>query len=182
MTENKTVKKHIRTAQVTQTKQDFITALIQLMADKPMVEISVAAVVTRAGYARRTFYRHFATLDDVLRQRIDELTFALYGQMTPQHTISFEKTVQTFFLFWEPHQDFLKLLAQNKRLYLLEESWSKNIGVSQLTKLPMEHADYFQQFALGGMFAMLRHWVQQGANESPQTMVTIATAIRHHLN
>ncbi|MFC6182030.1 TetR/AcrR family transcriptional regulator [Lactiplantibacillus daowaiensis] len=182
MAQNKTVKTHIRTAQINQTKQDFMTALTQLMADKPLVKISVAAVVTRAGYARRTFYRHFTTLDDVLRQRIDELTLLLYGQLSQQHTILFEETVQTFFSFWEPYQDFLKLLAQNNRLYLLEESWRKNLAASQLNELTMAYADYFQQFALGGMFAMLSHWIQQGAKESPQAMVTIATAIRRHLN
>ncbi|ETY72620.1 hypothetical protein LFAB_17115 [Lactiplantibacillus fabifermentans T30PCM01] len=182
MTQNETVKKHVRTVQIEQTKQDFTTALLQLMADQPLDKISVAAVVTRAGYARRTFYRHFTTLDDVLRAKIDALTLLLYQQLAHSHTFSFEETVQTFFVFWQPHQDLLKLLAQNNRLYLLEDSWSNNLADSQLSTIAMAHADYFQQFALGGMFAMLKHWVQQGATESPQAMVTIATAIRQHLN
>ncbi|CAJ1188126.1 TetR/AcrR family transcriptional regulator [Companilactobacillus nantensis] len=182
MNKNETVKKHIRTAQTNQTKQDLVIALIQLMNNKPLTKISVGDVVMRAGYARRTFYRHFSTLDDVLEQKIDELTLNLYQYHNQSPSQSFEETVQIFFLFWKQHQNFLLQLADNDRLYLLEESWSNNLVSSQLSNISMADADYFQQFALGGMFAMLRHWIQQGANESPQAMVKIATAIRQHLN
>lgn len=181
MEKNETDKKRVRRAQIAQTKTDFAIALSQLMAEKPLARISVAAVVARAGYARRTFYRHFATLDDILRERIDELTNELYEELAQPKAASFEIIVQKFFQFWEPHKVFLRQLANNERLFLLEQSWALNLGASQLTTIKVPNADYLQRFALGGMFALLVYWIEQGGHESPQAMAKIATSVREHL-
>ncbi len=181
MTENETDKRHQRIAQITQTQQDFVMALSQLLTTKPLNKITITDIVTRAGYSRRTFYRHFITLDDILIYRLDGLTTDLYELLSKQKDLTFNQVVLSFFEFWWSYRELLEQLSRNNRLYLLADSLTKNLSSSLLSQIKGANTDYLQQFAIGGMFAMLTHWVQQGTTKSPKEMAKIAQDIQIHL-
>ncbi|HAT53922.1 MAG TPA: hypothetical protein DCW31_01510 [Lactobacillus sp.] len=181
MNENETNKRHRRTAQIRHTQQDFVVALNQLLANKPLNKITVTNIVARAGYSRRTFYRHFLTLDDILIYQLNELTIELYELLSKQPSLPFKKVVLLFFEFWWPYRALLNQLRYNNRLYLLANSLTNNLSSSLLSKIKKPDTDYLQQFAIGGMFAMLTHWVQHGCTKSPKEMSKIAQEIQFHL-
>lgn len=55
------------------TAQEFAEALMQLLETRPLDEVRVMDIIERAGYSRKTFYRHF---DD----KTHLLNWALYAQ------------------------------------------------------------------------------------------------------
>ena len=65
-----TDKPTVRVQQVDQSLEWFQQALAQLLQQLPYAQITVSALATRAGLSRRTFYRHYESIDQVLNQLI----------------------------------------------------------------------------------------------------------------
>lgn len=180
MTTNETVLPR-RLNQINQTKQDLMSALLQLLAVRKLKTLTVTEVCQRAGYARRTFYRHFDDLTAVLAAVTDQLTTELYATIKTQQTTKFAEMVVVFFDFWQQHQNFLNILRDNHCLPLLEDSWINNIDQSSLAKLPGPNQNYAESFGIGGMFALLIQWIANHYQQSPAEMGTIAQKITAHL-
>ena len=54
-------------------KELFIRALLTLMHQKPLEDISIKEIVEEASLTRQTFYRHFTSKEDVLKTYLDYL-------------------------------------------------------------------------------------------------------------
>lgn len=72
---------------VRETKRRLYTALIALMHQKPLQEITVRELTTQAGVSRGTFYFHYSDLRELMQeleqQHLDHLQ-ALVEQLMPQ--------------------------------------------------------------------------------------------------
>ena len=55
------------------------SAFMELMLEKPYPEITVTDIITRAGVARASFYRNYASTSDILDSTIDKAV-ADFGQ------------------------------------------------------------------------------------------------------
>ncbi|MCC8358245.1 MAG: TetR/AcrR family transcriptional regulator [Oscillospiraceae bacterium] len=55
------------------------TALIHLLREKELQKISVTELVSRAGVSRATFYRNYATKEDLLAELSDSVTKEISG-------------------------------------------------------------------------------------------------------
>ena len=69
--ESVTVKNPKRLEQIQNTRNDFQTALLLILKEKRLETIKVAALAEKAGYSRRTFYRHYIEIGDILREISD---------------------------------------------------------------------------------------------------------------
>lgn len=170
-----------QTTKARQTQADFITALLTLLTERPFSSLRVIDVVNKAGYARRTFYHYFQSLEDVLTTYLNQLTCSLFSQLAQKNHQQFTEIVFYFFNFWQQHRQVLLLLQKNQLLHLLERAWLDNLQHSALASLPTKNASYLQNFAIGGTFAMLINWLNHGATKSPTEMVQIALDIKQHL-
>lgn len=159
----------------------MIRSLLTLMREKPFASITVIDLVNEAGYSRRTFYRHFSSLEDVLRLYINGLTLELFTYLGQGRNMAFETVVLRFFSFWKRQAPFLWLLQRNGLLYQLQASWLGNIDQSLLSQLEVRNLDYVERFSLGGMYALLSLWIDQGFSKSPKEMSLIGAEIRKHL-
>lgn len=185
--------------QAEQSRQMLSSALIKLMKIKPYKEISVAELSEKADLSRRTFYRHFNTIDDVLNYRLEKIAkdFSAYFWNTYDDS-NIYTIVKIFFSFWSEHKEFLFTLQKNNMLYLLLDrvmpAMRKNIRkmVPELLKENLTHhertafensleqIEYIFYFMAGGTFNLLVHWIENGASISANDMAEIATeAIRY---
>lgn len=180
MTSNVT-NKRVRAAQIEQTKADIRQAMLEMMQDQPFAELKIGTVMTKAGYARRTFYRHFDSLEDVLTESVDILIVELYDFLKQQQSTSFSEAVYWFFSFWNQHRDFLRLLQKNQRLMLVIQSMTQHLSESPLVQTDLQGMTYAQHFAIGGMGQMLITWLERGCVEEPAQMVSVAQKIVRHL-
>lgn len=173
--------KRIRIRQVNETRKTIVEALLQLLEKNKLSELTIEQVTSRAGYARRTFYRHFDSLDDVLTYEIDRNTKTMFETISAIEQLKFETMVEVLFNFWQAHQDLLSILNSNHRLYLIENSWLMNLDKSPLSHDDLKTDRYAQNFGLGGMYFMMMHWVNGGFTETPSEMKLVAERIRRHL-
>ncbi|MCH3921942.1 TetR/AcrR family transcriptional regulator [Limosilactobacillus sp.] len=178
MNENVTVK-HVRQRQIEQTQADFTEALYRLLKKEKLAKINIAQLCTTAGYARRTFYRHYSSVADLLLQEVDRQTLALMAQL--KNANDFEAVVQCFFTYWAQHTALLTILRQNDSFHLLINSWTHHLEDSELSQSDVKDNLYAQFFGVGGMFQMLYLWSWRDFQETPAQMQLIADQITDHL-
>lgn len=183
MTKNVTVRH--RNLQTQRTRADFFTALCELLTTEELSNLTIKDLCDRAGYSRRTFYRHFDSPVDILQQHLNKLIFSLFNSLRPvnQEQINFQQTVESFFSFWSQHLSLLELLNKQNLLYLLPQTATRNINNSFLadTLSKQPDAQFVQNFGISGMFALLETWLNTQSKHSPQEMGQIATIIQHRL-
>lgn len=178
MAKNVTVK-HVRQRQIEQTQGDFTEALYRLLKKEKLAKISIAQLCATAGYARRTFYRHYSSVDDLLLQEVDRQTLALMAQLKDAN--NFGAVVQRFFNYWTRHTELLTILRQNDCFHLLVNSWTHHLEDSELSQSDIKDNLYAQFFGMGGMFQMLYLWCWHDFQETPAQMQLIAGQIADHL-
>lgn len=71
---------------VQRTEQALFQAFTDLVLSRPYAEIKVADIIEAAGVGRSTFYEHYQSKDDVLRQAMSGLLAALADTITPHHS------------------------------------------------------------------------------------------------
>lgn len=98
------------------TRGKLCRALLQECSEQPLEEVSVAALVRRAGVGRATFYVHYASLEelavdacaDVVREAVDAL-HAWRGRPDPVHP---PPALAAFFVGLVPHADLYRTLLR----------------------------------------------------------------------
>ena len=146
-----------------QSKQWLVDALVTLMKDEAIEDISITEIVQTADLSRRTFYRAFKTKD--------------------QTPISFATTMQNFFTFWWQQKDLVRLLIRQGLFDRLNGVWQQN-AVAHYRDFPApwhpqgtdQEVNYIMAFALGGLTNILRLWLVQAHPESPEEIQRFAQA------
>lgn len=184
--------------QAEQSREMLAIALLKLMDNRMLKDISISELAETAYVSRRTFYRHFKTVDDVLNYHLEKIADDFATYFWNSHTDSSVRSIVTiYFAFWEQHKDFLYLLKKNNLLFILLESvmpaMRKNIRnsgektaidrfVTQKTtsilsfEKQSEHMEYIFYFMSGGAFNLLSRWLESGAVLSTNEMGEIAAA------
>jgi AcrR family transcriptional regulator len=87
------------------------TALFALLREKNYSDITISEVCAKAGLTRKTFYRDFDSLDDVI-------DFAVYARMNEYiqnaNPTSFGDYVLQFFNFCAQRKDILTLFSKSR--------------------------------------------------------------------
>jgi len=155
-------------------------ALIALIEEKPIDEVTVREVLDHAGVGRSTFYVHYRDKDDLflsqLEQGLEMWTTTLSRQQENSNRVA-------------PVAEFFAHVASAKRLYralvnsgrieaffeLAQGYFARGIEqrIKQSTELRNPHQDELtacsNAFA-GGLLSLLRWWIDRGAKESPRAM------------
>lgn len=177
-------------------RQLLAKGLLRLMEEKDYKSISVSELCAASDIARRTFYRHFETIDDVLSYQLGKLTEEFVSYFFQRYrSVSVEQMVIIFFEFWEQHLRFLQLLKKNHLLYVLPETVLpamrlkiREIGIGSdpntLTDAEaasfseylsrQDEIEYVFYFMSGGVLSLLSRWLESGGTLSPQEMGRIA--------
>ena len=99
-----------RTTITAHTKQNLIDAFWVLYCQKPLAQITVKEIVTRAGYNRSTFYEYFPDVAAVL-SAIEDALIPTIDTLPP--------FVGESYTIGMPIAQFLQLYQQNAKFYLV---------------------------------------------------------------
>lgn len=172
---------HRRQKQIEETKNNIKIAMLALMENQDIKKIKIADLMQKAGYTRRTFYRHFYSSEDVLKSIITDIVFELFAYLDNKDTEqNFAQTVTLFFNFWTQYTAILKKLKQQNLSYLLQSIAFENIQQSKLAVALKQQQNqvYIEYFALSGMFSLLTIWVDDNCQKSVEEMGQIAQEIK----
>lgn len=150
-------------------------ALLLLMSEVPYECITVTSLTDSARLSRRTFYRHYNSVDEVLDDMIQDKSDAFAAYRKNMAISDIKGLVRQFFSFWNKYRLFLDILRKNRLLHRLEDSFfvcdtSPDILVG-----------YAVRFASGAIWSLLFIWLERGFAETPEEMATITEQIIGHL-
>ena len=157
-------------------REMLVCALLVLMQERPYQEISIKDIAEKADLNRRTFYRNFASKDDILFYHGKQLVEQLGLSIQSKGLFTFRAICESYFEFWLLNLDFLELLQKNNLLYFLFEQFDQYHDQLHLFLPNVTHkeaAHFSVAFALGGFWSTLVQWLNTGAKQSPSYMADL---------
>ncbi|MEM7344029.1 MAG: TetR/AcrR family transcriptional regulator [Chloroflexota bacterium] len=176
MTEKKKDRRIRRTRKLLQ------DALIQLLRQKPLAKIQIKEIVEVADVSRPTFYQHFETKEQLLFSHVDdvfeEIRQAVFVDREDGDMPDLRQLMITSFKQWQLHQEAMQWVLQVDNKDLLIAALHTHIEmlrqefervVPPTTDLPELEA-YMSNFFAGGLYMLLKMWINNGMQESAETM------------
>jgi len=166
---------------IRRTHQRLGSALVQLMAEKPIDDITVQDVLDRASVGRSTFYLHFRDKNDLLLSQLEMFLETMITLLTKRKENSHRVVPVTEMLehIGGPKNKMYRALADSGRPHaffdLAQGYFARGIeqrlrACNPPSKL-LERELALRAFALAGsLLALLRWWLDRGAKESPREM------------
>lgn len=170
-----------RKKQTDQSVAWLTASLLELMDQQPLSKISVTAITNNAQLARRTFYRHFKSPQDLLTHEVDRFCSSFYHSLHSQAITTFPALVECFFAHCQEWRPLLDRLASNQLLGLVQERLLAQIDQSLLAEETFANQKAVYFFAVGGMGNLLHYWFQDGVRKTPAQMRRVSEEIVGHL-
>lgn len=151
-------------------------ALMDIMREKPLPEITVNEICRRADLTRPTFYNHFASKEAVVEAVMDDLFAQFVASLDGDRIASTEQMMRTYFAFWVERRELLTIFAKNDLIPLMGDRLVPYLELIYLL-IPFDKGDYSNQelsfhnaFLSSGMVGVLKRWAESGFVESPEVL------------
>jgi AcrR family transcriptional regulator len=148
-------------------------ALTALLNEHQLQDITVTDICKKAGVARVTFYKYYATIYDVMRASVDEeikCFLKKIDNLDPYDNL--QLIIEYAIEVLVPSQKIIKnLIDSNMSGILLDYI---NYGIESLFQEYLTHNNKISRiqmlFLAGGIFNIITDWIKRGAKESPQSL------------
>lgn len=150
-------------------------ALTGLMKTNDYALITVTQICQEAELSRRTFYRLYETKEEILHEYMQLLAAAFMERVAGTKPGHYEEVAVMYFVFWNEHAEFLRLLKKNRLLDLLYHM-TENMApvvfhkIKPQVSIDEETLSFLMSYSLGGLNAMLIRWVEKDMQTAPQQM------------
>ena len=148
--------------------EHITAAILSLLEEKPLSEISISELCDQAGVGRASFYRNFQEKEDVLRAYIKGLFDEWTGEL--EKDLPLDRLIFALFSHFEAHRDFYALLSERGLVRLL-----KDVILSVCGFHPEQEAvnAYASAFAAYSLYGWVEVWFLRGMKESAKEMAEL---------
>lgn len=173
----------------------FDEALLLLLEKKEYPYITVKEICAKAGVNRSTFYLHYETVDDLLRECLE----MIIGRFKDKYASGdyFRENVGTaskencFFITPKYLEPYLSFIKENKRIFLLitkkpelfdvfniSNHMYKTLFSPILDKFDVAEKDkeYVFEYFSGGVMAIIMRWVKNDCTRPIDEVVSLITS------
>lgn len=146
----------------------YITeALLILLRDKEYKDISITEICKKAGVTRMSFYRNFASKEDILFKKVRNVT----DSFVKESDISYKSdTVSSYFVKLFTHMQQQKELcaALNKAglIYMVKDEFDRVF----LNTYENDYDEYKSLFLAGGIYNVFLFWLINDCRDDPETL------------
>ena len=161
-------------------RNQIIHALFDLMQEISYQEITIKEIAFKANVVRRTFYRHFATKEDVIRSYLDDLFSKYISKLMAFEEIDTYLIAKVFFETALQHREILLLLRENEITIPVDllENYHRELGETfsiryECLDLSEEFIAYANAHFAGGLLNVLNKWIDEGMALSPEEMAEL---------
>lgn len=167
-------------ARIRRTRMQLGTALLNLILEKPIAEVTVQDILARSGVGRSTFYLHYRDIDDLLLSQLDmfceTMSTSLSNQSNKSHRVA---PVAELFAHIGNGNRLYRVLSDSghlKDFYDLAEGHfargieRRLIESGRLKSVPPRELSARATALSGSLFALLRWWLDRGEKETPMQM------------
>jgi len=138
-------------------------ALLELLSEKPMNDISISELVETAQVGRASFYRNYEQKEDILKAYIDDLFHEWMDKWQSNDDAPLSERLRILIAHFEKHRDFYKLLNDRGLVYLLKDVIIGLCGPKPEYEKVQAYASAFVAYTLYGWIDV---WFQRGMRES----------------
>ena len=93
--------------------------LLSLLEQKPFREITIKELCAHSDIARRTFYRHFSSVEDVMAYVVSHIIENFKEHMLQVQKEAYPAILASYFAFWKDYASLLELLNKNNLAHLI---------------------------------------------------------------
>lgn len=150
-------------------------AFMELMLEKPYMEITVTDIITRAGVARASFYRNYNSTSDILEHAIDRVVADFNETALPVMVGNDERAwrdllFRYIYQFCEQHRRLASSRPDNiPILFTIMNGRIRELESQRATSTIEEK--YRITARVGAISNILRIWMDDGMKESPEEIV-----------
>lgn len=143
-------------------------AMLALLEEKPLADISISELCDRAGVGRTSFYRNFEEKKDIVKAHIGRLTQEWVDQCKVAPDLSVRETVRIVFSHFEANRDFYSLLNQRGLVYLLKDIILDLCGFKPEQEIAAAYSSAYVGFFLYGWIEV---WFRRGMRDTVEELV-----------
>lgn len=160
---------------VRRTRRLLTEALLELVRERPFEAITARDVTDRAGVGYATFFRHYASTEDLMRQVVDDLLGDLRTLLPPLTGSDPQRAGAVIFGHAREHADLYRLLLRSDRSLNLVSDVLRG-GVESLgaayeakprSRVPFEVA---ANHVIGSFVNLLGWWLEHDMPYDPEHM------------
>jgi AcrR family transcriptional regulator len=165
---------------VRRTHERLGTALLSLIQEKPIDEVTVQEVINRASVGRSTFYLHYRDKNDLLLSQLEKfletMSTALSRRQEASHRVA---PVAEFFAHIGNQNKLYRILGDTGRLpeffdlaqgYFARGIERRLVESKLISNLPPAELPARASALAGSLLSLLRWWLDHGEKELPRTM------------
>ena len=159
----------------TYVKKQITAALLELLKEKPLSDISVSELTSKAEIGRVSFYRNYQNKEDILKEESDRL-IKEWGKLYESNPESAPETLfPSLFDFYRDHRDFYTILYNAGMSSIMMETI---IGTIPITPETQNLEAYMKSFWAYGIYGWLLEWIKRGMPESGKELLTLFSLTR----
>jgi AcrR family transcriptional regulator len=146
----------------TYVKKQILTALLDLLKEKPLSDISVSELTSKAEIGRVSFYRNYQNKEDILKEESDRLIkeWGRLYESNPESTP--ESLFPSLFDFYRDHREFYTILYNAGMSSIMMETIISTIQI--MPEMPNLEA-YMKSFWAYGIYGWMLEWIKRGMQE-----------------
>lgn len=147
--------------------EHLTNALLQLLEEKPIKEISISELVDKAGVGRASFYRNYHCKEDIVKRYLYEKTQEWKAEWDKNSGAALSRQIYIMIAHFENNRSFYKLLENRGLSYLLKDVIISVCGPKPEYDKISAYAAAFSAYVLYGW---IDTWFQRGMQESAEEM------------
>lgn len=140
-------------------------ALLKLLRDKPIGDISISELCDLAVIGRASFYRNFESKEDILRRYINEIFKEWTDELDKKENRPLSGLLGRLFAHFDKHKDFYNLLNERSLIYLLKDVI---IGLCGPKPEHCKEEAYARAYVAYALYGWIEVWFQRGMQESAE--------------
>jgi AcrR family transcriptional regulator len=167
-------------ARVRRTRAQLGTALLNLIVEKPINDVTVQDILQRSGVGRSTFYLHYRDKDDLLVTQLEMFLETMSNALSERKDKSHRVVpVAELFAHIGNQNKLYRVLSDSGHLKeffeLAEGHFARGIErrlneSGRLPDIPPRELAARASALSGSLLSLLRWWLDRGEKESPQHM------------
>lgn len=138
-------------------------ALLDLLKEKPLNDISIRELTDKAKVGRASFYRNFNSKEDILKAHLDDIFISWINKNKSKSDEPLSEQLRTLILHFEKNYDFYKLLNDRGLIYLIKDVIMNSMGLNPESE---KSEAYIKAFAAYATYGWIETWFQRGMKES----------------
>lgn len=165
------------------TKKALKEALLELLQEKNITQISVTELCQAADINRSTFYSHYETLLDVLDDIENEFLIHIPFYDATQSFPREKQRFVTYITYIQNHKtEFLVLLENGRLIERIYIDTRKLYATAETDSKRTQKYDYLSFYACHGSFQMIAHWLKTNQTDTANELAELLLELIVHIN